>query len=165
MLKQYPFTILLLLLGSFFLLIEQGYSKETYKVKSIEFENNHAFDDGRLRKLMISRPTKFPVSIFSSSEYIPDLFADDLKNVIDFYHNQGYLQAAVVDTQLTFNKKKKEVKIRISVEEGELTRIEGVEFFGNRLFSDSLLAQKSKLKVGEAFKRVQVNDVELMLNC
>ena len=163
MLKQYPFTILLLLLGSFFLLIEQGYSKETYKVKSIEFENNHAFDDGRLRKLMISRPTKFPVSIFSSSEYIPDLFADDLKNVIDFYHNQGYLQAAVVDTQLTFNKKKKEVKIRISVEEGELTRIEGVEFFGNRLFSDSLLAQKSKLKVGEAFKRVQVNDVELLI--
>ena len=163
MLKQYPFTILLLLLGSFFLLIEQGYSKETYKVKSIEFENNHAFDDGRLRKLMISRPTKFPVSIFSSSEYIPDLFADDLKNVIDFYHNQGYLQAAVVDTQLTFNKKKKEVKIRISVEEGELTRIEGVEFFGNRLFSDSLLAQKSKLKIGEAFKRVQVNDVELLI--
>ena len=163
MLKQYLFTILLLLLGSFFLLIEQGYSKETYKVKSIEFENNHAFDDGRLRKLMISRPTKFPVSIFSSSEYIPDLFADDLKNVIDFYHNQGYLQAAVVDTQLTFNKKKKEVKIRISVEEGELTRIEGVEFFGNRLFSDSLLAQKSKLKIGEAFKRVQVNDVELLI--
>lgn len=163
MLKLYPFSILLLLFGSFFLLIEPAYSKETYKVKNIEFENNHAFDDGRLRKLMISRPTKFPVSIFSSSEYIPDLFQDDLKNVTEFYHNQGFLQAAIVDTQLTFNKKKKEVKIKVFVEEGELTRIEGIEFFGNILFSDSFLAQKSKLKFGEAFKRVQVNDVELLI--
>ena len=163
MLRLHPVTFLFLLFGSLFLLIEPGYSKETYKIKSIEFENNHAFDDGRLRKLMISSPTKFPVSIFSSSEYIPDLFQDDLKNVTDFYHNQGYLQAAVVDTQLTFNRNKKEVKIKIFVEEGERTRIEGMSFFGNKVFSDSLLMKKSRLKIGDAFKRVQVNDVELLI--
>jgi outer membrane protein insertion porin family len=163
MLRHRYYLLLVFLLGSFFITIESGLAKEKYKVKSIEFENNQAFEDGRLRKLMISSPNKFPVSIFSSSEYIPDLFADDLKNVIDFYHNHGYLQAVVVDTQLTFNKKKKEVKIKIFVEEGELTRIEGVEFFGNIFFNDSLLAQKSNLKIGEAFKRVKVNDVELLI--
>lgn len=161
--RLHPFLLFFLLLGSFLVLIEPIHAKEKYKVKSIEFENNHAFDDGRLRKLMISSPTKFPVNIFSSSEYIPDLFQDDLKNVIDFYHNQGYLQAVIADTQLTFNRKKRGVKIKIFVEEGELTGLEGISFFGNIFFGDSLLAKRLKLKIGDAFKRIEVNDAELMI--
>lgn len=152
-------SILLLCL----LWVEAAMAQKNFKVKEIEFLGNKAFSSARLKKLMISSPTTFPVSIFGSSDYIPDLFADDLKNLEQFYHNQGYLQAAVVDTQLSFNAKERKVRIKISVEEGELTRIEGITFFGNQVFSDSQLTEVSRLKIGDPFRRSKINDAELAL--
>lgn len=136
---------------------------DDYTVKKVEFEGNDHFKAGRLKQLMISSPPGFPLSIFTSSEYIPDIFRDDIKNIEDFYHNVGYLQAAVVDTQLSFLPEDKEVTIKIKIQEGELAHIEGISFFGNTVFTDSALAKKVKLKVGGPFKRLQINDGEFAI--
>lgn len=134
-----------------------------YTVKKVEFEGDDHFKAGRLKQLMISSPPGFPLSIFTSSDYIPDLFRDDIKNIEEFYHNMGYLKAAVVDTQLNFLPEKKEVTIKITIHEGELTHIEGISFFGNTVFTDSALAEKVKLKVEGPLRRIQINDGEFAI--
>lgn len=153
-----PLIILMSLLLSL-----PGFAQKGFEVKKVEFEGNNAFRDSRLKKLMISSPQAFPLSIFISSEFIPDLFEDDLKNLTEFYHNEGYLQASVVDTQIVVNAKKKQVSIKLTIEEGELTRVEGISFFGNAVFDDSLLLRRTKLKIGGPFKRPQVNEAELSI--
>ncbi len=158
--RKLNFPTLLLLLV---MVITPALTENQFKVKRIEFEGHKAFSSDRLKQLMISSPHKFPISIFSSSDFIPDLFKDDLKNLEQFYHNQGYLQATVVDTQLNFNAKEGEVSIKVVVDEGELTRIEGISFFGNHVLNDSLLTQISGLKIADPFKRSQINDAELGL--
>jgi len=140
-----------------------GLAQKGFKVKKVEFEGNNIYGDGRLKKLMISSPHGFPLSIFISSEYIPDLFEDDIRNLNEFYHNEGYLQASVVDTQLVINSKKEQVSIKLVIDEGELTRVEGISFFGNTVFNDSLLLGTTKLKIGGPFKRTKINETELSI--
>lgn len=160
--RSFKFRTLYSLVFALFL-VSTAFAQKDYTVKKVEFEGNDNFDHNRLAQLMITSPPGFPLSIFSSSEYIPDLFQDDIKNIEEFYHNMGYLQAAVVDTQLNFQSVEKEVSIKITVKEGKLTHIEGISFFGNTVFPDSVLAEKIKLKVGAPFRRTHISDTEFKI--
>ncbi len=159
------FLKLFFLVLIFTLLSVYGQQKKDhqFKVVSVEFGGNEAFSDSRLRRLMVSRPRKFPSSLFASTHFYREVFKDDLANIKQFYHNQGYLQAAIADTQLSFNKEEKELSIDIAISEGELTRVEGISFFGNQVYSDSALLQQIKFGPGDPFKRRKINDTELDL--
>ncbi len=136
-----------------------GEQRKKLKVKSVRFEGNEAFSDRQLEGLMITRPYRF----YSRSYYYPEVLDDDLKNLVLFYQQNGYLEAAVTGSHVEVDSTRAEASIEIDLSEGEMTLIEGIAIFGATAFSDSLLAAKTKIRKGDPFKRNKVQDAMLDL--
>ncbi len=66
--------------------------KKTLEVRNVAFEGNTVYDGGQLLKLMACRPG----GLFHSNEFRQQLFDDDLQNILNFYHDNGYLHAAIL---------------------------------------------------------------------
>ncbi len=129
------------------------------KVGSVTFQGNQSFSDRQLRKVMLTRPSRF----LSRSYYYSDVLHDDLENLILFYQQNGYLEAQITDTTVGTNTTKQVVDIRISISEGELTRVEGVAVMGNTVFADSLLLQKIGIRLDDPFRRTRLQEAALSL--
>lgn len=124
------------------------------KITSVHFEGNQAFKEKRLYRLMFSRPS----TLLRRSYYHPDVLKEDLKNLEGFYQQNGYLEAGITDHQVEVDSTRNEVHIRIQVSEGEVTRIEGVGVFGNRVFSDKELLSNVNIHAGDPFRRKNIED-------
>jgi outer membrane protein insertion porin family len=129
------------------------------KVSSLTFQGNRSFTDRQLRKVMLTRPSRF----LSRSYYYSDVLRDDLENLVLFYQQNGYLEAQITDTTIATDTAKQVVDIRIFISEGELTRVEGVTVLGNTVFADSLLLQKIGMAVDEPFRRTRLQEAALSL--
>ncbi len=119
------------------------------KIESVSFTGNSHVKSRNLRQLMISRPS----SLFRPSYYYPELLKDDLRQIELFYHSQGFLQARVASHQVKENQQQNRVSIIIQIEEGPITRIEGISVFGNNLFSKEKLRSTILMTIGEPLKR------------
>ena len=150
------FCLLTALLLSASALSAQEPSKKL-KVSSVSFEGNQAFEQGRLKRVMLTRPSGF----LSRSYYYRNIFEDDLRSLLLFYQQNGYLEVEIADTQVTVDTIKGEVDIRIGLSEGELITIEGVGIFGNTVFGDSLLLRRIKVKSGDPLKPARIQDASL----
>jgi outer membrane protein insertion porin family len=127
-------------------------SKKKIRVREVTFQGNNVFSDKRLKGLILTRPSVF----LSPSYYYPEILSDDLDNIIIFYQQNGFLEAKIIDHEVTVDSSEMKVDLRISMEEGELTRVEGISVFGNTVFTDSTLLRLVKLRKGDAFKRSQI---------
>jgi outer membrane protein insertion porin family len=150
------FIIFFLFLGSGILAKEPS---RRLKVSSVTFVGNQVFSDHRLQRVMLTRPSGF----LSRSYYYPEIFEDDLKSLVLFYQQNGYLEAQIEDTQVNIDTTNRVVHVHIRISEGELTLIEGVTVFGNYVFSDSLLFNRVAIKPKEPFKRMKIQDATLSL--
>jgi len=108
---------------------------------------------------MLTRTSGF----LSRSYYYPEIFEDDLKSLVLFYQQNGYLEAQIEDTQVNIDTANRVVHVHIRISEGELTLIEGVTVFGNYVFSDSLLLNRVAIKPKEPFKRMKIQEATLSL--
>jgi len=124
------------------------------KIKNVTFEGNHTFDDKRLLKLMLSRPSGF----LRSSDYYPEILETDIENIINFYHQNGYLEVSINTPEVKSDTLYNLVDIFLKITEGEVTRLEGMTVFGNRAFPDSTLLDLVDLKNGDPFARLHVQD-------
>jgi len=131
-----------------------GQEPERPKVRNVTFAGNEAFSSERLQGLMITRPSGF----LRTSRYFPEAFAADLENLIVFYQQNGYLEAAIVSTDEVLDSLRGEIDLRIQISEGELTLVEGIEIFGNSAFPDSVLLREVQLRPGDSFRRHRVQD-------
>ncbi len=120
-----------------------------FKIDRVTFEGNRAYPDKRLLGLMLSRPSGF----LHSSTYYREILLDDIENLTLFYHQNGYLEAVVVDTIVTVDSTAARVDIHLKIDEGVQTHLEGIAIFGNTAFEDSLLRGTVKMKNGEPFRR------------
>ncbi|MDH4156557.1 MAG: outer membrane protein assembly factor BamA [candidate division Zixibacteria bacterium] len=119
------------------------------KVCEVTFEGNRAIAADRLLGIMLTRPSHF----LARSYYYADVLADDIANVEAFYRQNGYLEARVTDTTVVIDSVAGCAAVGLRIDEGELTRVEGVTIFGNEHFPDSLLRQKIKLEQGDPLRR------------
>jgi len=131
-----------------------GNDSVKYSVGSVKFQGNSAYTDGRLRGLMLTRPAAF----LSPSKFHQEIFEDDLDNILLFYQQNGYLEAALVDTSVSIDSLKNKVDITIGIHEGELTRIDGVTIFGNDFFPDSTILSFIKFRRDDPLKRPLIED-------
>jgi outer membrane protein insertion porin family len=130
-----------------------------FRVESVTFEGNQAFTDKRLHKVLLTQPSRF----LSPSHYHPEILDEDLNNLVLFYQQNGYLDAQVIDHQVNMDSVGRKVRIHIQINEGELTQVEGVTVFGNNVFSDSLLLQKIKIKMGDPLKQRRIEEATLSI--
>ncbi len=127
------------------------------KVSSVIFEGNQIFSHHRLKRVMLTRSSRF----LAPSYYYPEVFEDDLKNLVLFYQQNGYLDAQITDARVSVDTTERLVHLRIQISEGELTLVEGVTVFGNSVFGDSLLLGKITIKPKDPFRRLRIQDATL----
>jgi outer membrane protein insertion porin family len=129
------------------------------KIKTVAFVNNRVYSDRQLRQVMVSRPP----SLFASTVYRKEILADDLKSLALFYHQNGYLDARIAESSVRVDSGLGQVYISITMEEGQLTRIDGMGVLGNRVFTDETLLELIRLKAGDPFEKLRIERATLAL--
>ncbi|MFC1619907.1 outer membrane protein assembly factor BamA [Candidatus Neomarinimicrobiota bacterium] len=149
----------LLLLFSLGTVLTAAPGRDRFTITSVEFVGNQVFSDKRLSRIMISKPS----SPFKKNAYRQEFLDDDIGTLELFYRQNGYLEAAVTNAQVIVDSLKRRISIRITIEEGSLTRIEDVVILGNITYSDEVLRPRIPLKSGDPFRIKQVEAGTLAL--
>ncbi len=146
-------------ISAHFSLLSAAKNQQRFKVASVKFEGNESFKDKQFHRVMITRPSGF----LSPVHFYRDVFEEDLKSLKLFFQRNGYLEAEITNQTVSFDSAQYTVDIKITIKEGDLTRIEGISFFGNHFFSEEALLKKIKLKQGNPFKEQLVQDAKLAI--
>lgn len=124
------------------------------KVKDITFSGNEKFSDAKLQKAMKNTKEKNPIRIFKASKYIKEKYKEDLTKVIEKYKEKGYRDARIVSDTVAFNKNKKDLSIKINIEEGRKYYFGNIKFLGNTVYPDSGLRNILGIKKGDIYNGV-----------
>ncbi len=119
------------------------------KIKSIDFEGNHVFSDGKLRRFMKTKQ-KNPIRFFKRSKFIASTFKEDKEKIIKKYKSRGYRDARFLyDTVTKVNDNL--LNIKMGIEEGEKYYFGEIKFIGNNVYSDAHLNQILRIKKGDLY--------------
>ena len=124
------------------------------KVKHIDFEGNDKFTDTNLRVAMKNTKQKRIYRLFKSSKYIKEKYQEDLVSVIDKYKEKGYRDARITSDTVAFDKNKKNLNIKINLEEGRKYYFGDIKFIGNTIYPDEGLRRMLGIKKGDVYNGV-----------
>ena len=120
------------------------------KIGSINIVGSEAFSGKKIAEQMKENK--------EGDKYKPDQINDDIKKIEDFYHDEGYLKAAVVDHSEKMIPEKKKTTITITIKEGGQYSLGELKFHGNILFDDEDLAKVLNLKKGSILKKKEMDE-------
>ncbi|MGB3342922.1 MAG: POTRA domain-containing protein [Aequorivita sp.] len=127
------------------------------KVKSITFEGNTHFKDGKLRRSMKKTKRKNVARFWKRSKYTEEGFEEDKVSILKKYKANGYRDARIVEDSLTILDKKK-IALNIKLEEGDKYYFGDIKFIGNSVFTDSQLRQLLGIKKGDVYNGVLLQE-------
>ena len=157
------FIIFTLVLTSFAQLFSQK-----IRVEDLKFRGNIDISSGKLKKAIHTQAnpwTRFFLFWKPSEVFDQETFLNDLLRIEKFCHQEGYLEARVIDYELKYNKKGDEVNIIIHIEEGEPTKVVHVEFMAtNHVQIPMTLAKLEKLVSLKKGKRYRIEDLRVDYN-
>ncbi len=139
--------------------VATGQTDKKTAVVQVKFEGNQAFRDRRLLRTMITRPS----SLFSKNYYHAEIFQEDLASLVSFYNRNGYLETTVSEHKVQIDTLKKSAKIYIKIEEGEITRIEGVSVFGNEFFDEATILANYKFRENDPFREEKIQEAKIAI--
>lgn len=120
------------------------------KVGNVTLEGLKDFSEKKIRgKLKENKPGK---------KYRPDKLEEDLRNIDDFYRNEGYLRASVLSHDVKPSADGKTVDIRAVVREGVVYRMGDIAFEGNSAASNADLTKAAHLDTGKVLKQKDLDD-------
>ena len=134
------------------------------RIKHVEFDGNHVFPDGKLRKKMkkLRQAGFWNLSwLGGKTTYTEEKWEEDQRNIRDFFLDHGYVTAEVGQPKLSYADgksglfKKKPVKwitLNIPVTEGEQYRVGEMQFEGLKLFKEPFVRRIFKLETGDVYR-------------
>jgi len=114
---------------------------DQYRVSSVAFSGNKAYDDETIKKLVTIKPN----SIFDKSE-----LEKDIQAITNLYTNNGYALVSVTP-DLAPDEKNKTVKVALTINEGDKYRIGRIEVTGNTKTRDKVIRREVRLDEGDIF--------------
>ena len=149
------------------------------KVGAIEIEGNSAFKDNTvIRAMKNSKPIGIPYSIFAehlfSKSFDSTKLEQDKDMIRDFYQQRGYFTARAVEHSSTIRdtggvggfkipifrttKPGKKADIKISLEEGQLYKMENMNFTGVKLFRtpETIFPKVFQMEKGDVFSTTKL---------
>ncbi len=136
-------------------------------IKSIHFEDNDNFSDGKLHSIIISKGTSWWRSLLFWTKPNPldeSVLDKDLLSIETFYHQQGYLQVKATHYEMKFSPKRSFVDIYFFLQEGEITIIDSVKLIQKEIaLKEDLidnLADKLLLHSDKAFQELLLKEDE-----
>jgi outer membrane protein insertion porin family len=130
-------------------------------LKKIRFHGDDTFSNKRLRKQM--KETKQDGWWFGSGKYKADDFEADKDNVLTFYRQNGYREAAIASDSLSYGPNKRDMFLDITVDKGPLYRFGKVSWSGNEKLTDEGLATLVVVDSGGVYSEERVFKTEEQL--
>jgi outer membrane protein insertion porin family len=128
-------------------------------VRAIEIAGNHAFDDAKLKKQMLTRLPGF----LNKGVFVPERLNEDVYAITSLYRKHGYLEAKVTQ-DLTWSQDKKHVSIKLDIEEVIQSIVSSVKITGITVASEEEAYGVITLKEGQPFRRYMVQSDENALS-
>ncbi|HCX74891.1 MAG TPA: outer membrane protein assembly factor BamA, partial [Algoriphagus sp.] len=98
----------------------------------------------------------FKLNFFAGSKYIPKEYRNDKENVINFYQSKGFRDAKIVEDSV-YKFGKDEINIDIELEEGRKYYYRNIEFTGNFIHPDEVLAAKLGIQKGDVYDKEKLD--------
>lgn len=127
------------------------------KIKDITFEGNQTFPNTKLRKQLKKTKRRFAGRFWKRSKYVQANYDEDLISLIDFYKENGYRDARIIQDTL-FKEKNNDISLKISLEEGRKYYFGDIKFLGNAVYSNQILDRILGLKKGDVYNGVQLKN-------
>ena len=134
------------------------------RIRTIAFDGNAAFPDGRLASAMRHNQTKrwLPIPRFGST-YKQTGFEEDADRIVSFYRDRGYLaarvgQPAISTSEDSANGKSRWVAMTIPVTEGPRHRLGELTVEGNTSVPGEYLASFFKIRKGEVYSEKVIRE-------
>jgi len=126
------------------------------KISEIRFVGNDVhIADSSLQNVMSTKAQ----SLFSKGLFVETKLQEDLKAIERFYGDQGFIDASIVDVKkdIVFDSEDElnKMVITIVIEEGDAWTYGGMEFLGNRIYSDEELREMVSQENGATFNRTK----------
>lgn len=134
--------------------VDEGF---TYYCKAIMFFGNESFTDKALASTFDDTKTKSWYEFWRSSKFDINKFQEDKELLRKFYQNKGFRDIEIVSDSLIFDDDKGEVRINITLNEGEKYIIRNIEFVGNNKYPSELLLARLDLKQGDPYNLEKLN--------
>jgi len=124
------------------------------KARTIAFAGNETFTDDKLRGEMKQSTGGF----LKSATFKKLQFEEDKARIEAFYHDQGYLDAAVTTVDMDFVEDNERVDLLIHVEEGPLYSVGRIDWEGNTVYDDIAVARLILLEHDDIFRESDYQD-------
>lgn len=122
-------------------------------IQQIKFVGNNKISGKELRNAIFSKEDWILGFIDGSGSYHPDRLDADKHYIEQYYQNNGYLNAKVIDVSTWLDPKNSKVTITFDIEEGEQYTIKEVHVSGNGIIKDEFLQENIPLKAGDIYSR------------
>ncbi|HSP83292.1 MAG TPA: POTRA domain-containing protein, partial [Gillisia sp.] len=134
--------------------VDQG---EKVKISEIEFSGNEMFSDARLKRAMSKTKEKNFLRVWKRSKFIADEFESDKEKIVNKYKEKGFRDARIVSDTL-IKKDAETIALRINLEEGRKHYIGNIDFIGNTVYTDQMLAMALGITKGDVYNGVLLKE-------
>ncbi len=133
---------------------------QRWVVHDIIFSGNRNISSKELLEVMELAPRR----LFRTVEFTFERLGRDIASVEAFYRSRGYRQGVIEDFTIDRDTVDLLVTIVFVIDEGELSRVEEIEFIGNVVFSDDFFRDMISLERGSPLdSSLIVQSAELLL--
>jgi outer membrane protein insertion porin family len=122
--------------------IEEG---DQVRIRQIEIVGNDAFSDKTIEIRLTNREKTW----YRKANFKEDEFKKDLDKIIDFYKERGYLDAKVIDYNLSYDQGW--IYITIEVNESKKYHFGNITFEGESLLTEDRLKRSLRIKSNEIY--------------
>lgn len=126
------------------------------RIKQVEFQGNRAFDD---KTLSANLTTKAAVPFLRQGTLDNDVLAQDVRAIVDYYVDCGYLDVRV-DREISLSNDLKEAKVVILVDEGRPYTLRDLRITGIERFRDDQVRALAAIRPGDVYSRTLVQKTQ-----
>ncbi len=123
------------------------------KIKSIDFEGIEKFGGQKLAAQFKNTKKKNLIRFWKKSKYIAKDYEEDLTSLIDFYKEKGYRDARIINDSIIVENDNN-LRIKLSLEEGNQYYFGDIKFLGNAAYTDRILSSVLGIKKGDTYNGV-----------
>ncbi len=132
--------------------IEEG---SEVQIEGITFHGNEAFDDDALKDAMEDTQED---RWWRSADFDPKKFEEDKNLVVQYYKENGYRDAEIINDSLHYSEDKQDLFIDIWVHEGKEYHFGDIAFDGNEIFSDEELRLVLDIEKGDIYDQKKYDE-------
>jgi outer membrane protein insertion porin family len=120
-------------------------------VVRIRIEGNKEVSSGDLIGAMSETSERVWWKFWDLARFNRKEYEKDKALMLDYYKENGFKDAAIIDEKLTYKNNKEDVEIVIKVSEGPKYKVGSITFEGNEVYSDVVLASQLDMRQGDVY--------------